>query len=137
MSAITDAFASRTFFLHSKGVSPEQISQAERELGLLFSGEYREYLSLYGIAAFDGHELTGITSSDRLNVVSVTSKAKKRYPDLPANLYVIEELGVEELIIWQSTDGKIFGCAPNYKLEKICDSLRDYIANKLPGNVQK
>ena len=131
MSTLTDAFAAKNSFLSGKGISNEQISQAEQNLGLSFSEEYREYLSLYGIAAFDGHELTGITKSNRLDVVSTTIEARKRYPDLPGDLYVVESTGIEELIILQNTDGKVFGCAPNYRLEKICDSLSDYIANKV------
>ena len=127
MSAITDAFESRKSFLAGKGASPEQISQAEKQLGLSFAREYREYLSSYGIAAYDGHELTGITKSDRLNVVSVTKEAKARYASIPTDYYVVEQVGVEELIIWQNGNGEIYGCAPNYKLGKICDSLRDYI----------
>lgn len=131
MSTLTDAFAAKNSFLSGKGISNEQISQAEQNLGLSFSEEYREYLSLYGIAAFDGHELTGITKSNRLDVVSTTIEARKRYPDLPSDLYVVESTGIEELIILQNTDGEVFGCAPNYRLEKICDSLSDYIANKV------
>ena len=127
MSSIKDAFGSRKSFLAGNGVSPEQIWQAEKKLGLTFAPEYREYLSTYGIAAFDGHELTGITKSDRLNVVAVTKKAKERYSDIPADYYVVEQVGVEELIVWQSGSGEIYGCAPNYKLEKICNSLHDYV----------
>lgn len=127
MSAIKDAFESRKSFLAGKGASPEQISQAEKQLGLSFAQEYREYLSTYGIAAFDGHELTGIAKSDRLNVVSITKKARVRYASVPADFYVIEQVDVEELIIWQSGSGEIYGCAPNYKVEKICNSLHDYV----------
>ena len=127
MSAIKDAFDSRKSFLAGKGASPEQISQAEKQLGLSFAQDYREYLSTYGIAAFDGHELTGITKSDRLNVVSVTKEARARYTIIPAGYYVVEQVDVEELIIWQNGSGEIYGCAPNYKVEKICNSLHDYV----------
>ena len=130
MSAIMDAFASKSSLLTGKGASPEQISQAEQDLGLSFSEEYMEYLSNYGIAAFDGHEMTGLTKSKRLDVVSVTADARNRYPNLPADLYVIEETSVEELIILQNATGEVFGCAPNYPLEKISDSLSDYILGK-------
>lgn len=127
MSAIKDAFESRKSFLAGKGASSEQISQAEKQLGLSFAQDYREYLSTYGIAAFDGHELTGIAKSDRLNVVSITKEARARYASVPADFYVIEQVDVEELIIWQSGSGEIYGCAPNYKVEKICNSLHDYV----------
>ena len=130
MSAIMDAFASKPSLLAGKGAPAEQISQAEQDLGLSFSEEYREYLSSYGIVAFDGHEMTGLSKSKRLDVVSVTADARNRYPDLPSDLYVIEETGVEELIILQNATGEVFGCAPNYPLEKVCDSLSDYVLGK-------
>lgn len=128
MSALTNAFMSRKSFLHGKGVTSEQIAEAENQLGLSFSDEYREYLTAYGIAAYDGHELTGITKSDRLNVVAVTAEARKNQSGIPDNFYVIEGVGIEELVIWQNEQGEIYGCAPNFKLEKISNSLHDYIA---------
>lgn len=81
----------------------------------------------YGIAAFDGHEMTGISESKRLNVVFVTTEARERYPEIPADLYVIEETGIEEFIVLQSANGAVFGYAPNYRLMKIYESLSDYI----------
>ena len=39
-------------------------------------------------SAFNGHEMTGITKSKRLNIVSVTIEAIKKYSDLPSNLYI-------------------------------------------------
>ena len=128
MSALANAFMSRKSFLHGKGVMPEQIAEVEKQLGLSFSDEYREYLTAYGIVAYDGHELTGITKSNRLNVVAVTTEARKKQPGIPDNFYVIEEVGIEELIIMQNEQGEIYGCAPNYKPKKICDSLHDYVS---------
>lgn len=129
MSKIMDAFATKTALLHGAGGTPEQILQAEQELGVPFSEEYHEYLSLYGIAAYDGHELTGLSKSQRLNVVFSTLEARKKYPSLPAGLYVVEETGIEELIVLQNSTGEIYGCAPNYELEKVFDSLSEYILN--------
>ena len=130
MSTIIDALNARTSLLTGKGVSPEQIAQAEQELGLSFSEEYTEYLSTYGIVAFDGRELTGITKSKRVNVVFATLEARKKYQELPADLYVIEEAGVEEIIILQDSAGNVYRCAPNTELKKIYDSLSDYVSKK-------
>ena len=121
-----DVFASQSNFLSWKGASEEEISSAECELNLSFSEDYREYLSVFGIAAFDGHEITGLTNSRRLNVVSVTLEARQRYPELSEEFYVMEETGVEEYIVLQKTDGAVYGCAPNYRLEKKYNSLCEY-----------
>lgn len=40
--------------------SKEQIADAENELKLKFSEDYKEYLSTFGAATFCGKELTGI-----------------------------------------------------------------------------
>ena len=130
MSTIIEALNAKTSLLAGKGVSPEQIAQAEQELGLSFSEEYCEYLSTYGIAAFDGRELTGITKSKRLNVVFATLEVRKDYPEMPADLYVLEETGVEEIIILQDSTGAVYRCAPNAKLRKISESLTDYVSMK-------
>lgn len=64
------------FFL--KGATDEEILQAEKSLGLEFDAEFRKYISVYGVASFNGHELTGICKSRRLNVVDATIEAKEK-----------------------------------------------------------
>ena len=59
--------------------SKEQIADAENELKLKFSEDYKEYLSTFGAATFCGKELTGICSSERLSVVAVTQCARSYY----------------------------------------------------------
>lgn len=46
--------------------SKEQIADAENELKLKFSEDYKEYLSTFGAATFCGKELTGICSRHML-----------------------------------------------------------------------
>lgn len=127
MANIIDALKSKISLLAGEGVSDTLIADAEKTLNLSFSSEYKEYLKTYGIAAYDGHELTGITKSPRVNVVDVTIDERERKPEIPANLYVIEETGVEEIVIWQSEDGKIFYSAPNQELTQLCDSFAEYV----------
>ena len=71
--------------------SKEQIADAENELKLKFSEDYKEYLSTFG-AAFCGKELTGICSSERLSVIAVTQRARSFYKSFPNDAYVIEEM---------------------------------------------
>lgn len=94
---------------------------------LSFSKEYKEYLKTFGITAYDGHELTGITKSPRVNVVDVTNAERKKNQDIPADFYVIEETDVDEIVIWQAEDGKIFYSAPNRELAQLCDSFAEYV----------
>ena len=84
-------------------------------------------MKLYGIAAYSGHELTGLTKSARVNVVAVTKEQRERQKEIPEELYVVEETDVEEIVIWQSESGEVFASSVNSPIEKICDSLYEYI----------
>ena len=128
MATIIDALKSKIDLLTGEGVSELIISNAEKALNLSFSNEYKEYLKTYGIAVFDGHELTGITNSPRVNVVDVTKAQREKDPKIPADLYVIEETDVEEIVIWQSGDGEIFYSGPNQDLTKLCNSFAEYVS---------
>ena len=128
MSRIIEVFESKVDLLKGDGVSEEAITAAEKKLNLSFSNEYREYLRRYGIVAFDGHELTGIVDNDPLvDVVAVTTAEKEKNKEIPADFYVIEETGVDEMIIWQSGDGKVYCSSPNSAVKLIYNSLVDYI----------
>lgn len=128
MATIIDALKSKIDLLTGEGVSESIISNAEKALNLSFSNEYKEYLKTYGTAVYDGHELTGITKSPRVNVVDVTKAQREKNPKIPADLYVIEETDVEEIVIWQSGDGEIFYSGPNQDLTKLCNSFAEYVS---------
>lgn len=135
MSTILDALKSKRRLLTGERVPDSLIGEAEKMLGLSFSDEYRDYLREYGIAAYSGHELTGITRSPRLNVVSVTLAERERDVDAPRNLYVVERTNVEEIIVWQGECGELYFSSPNHPLEKFCNSLSDYIKGQKPSEL--
>ncbi len=127
MSTIIDTLRSKRRLLTGEGVPDSMIGEAEKMLGLSFSDEYRDYLKEYGIAAYSGHELTGITRSPRLNVVSVTLAERERDAGAPKDLYIVERTNVEEILVWQSESGELYYSSPNHPLEKFCSSLSEYI----------
>lgn len=104
-----------------------EILQAEQTLGLRFSTEYREYVSTFGVASFDGHELTGVCKSDRLNVVAVTIKERSGTA-VPDAWYVLEQTNMDGIVIWQDADGAVYLTMPNSEHRKICKSLAEYIS---------
>ena len=108
------------------GVDKNAIEAAEGALGVSFSQEYRAYLERYGIAAVNGHELTGICKSDRTNVVSVTQGAKL-VCSAEDDWYVIEQTNIDGVVIWQASDGVVYQTVPNTKAKKLCESLAEYI----------
>lgn len=110
-----------------KGASLDDIEQAEELLGTKFSCDYREYLKKYGAVVFDGHELTGISKAKQLDVASVTQEQRKYYTAENAkNMYVVENLNIDGVIIWQSSDGAIYETQGN-KRNKIYDSFTEYV----------
>lgn len=115
-------------FISGNGVESFQIVEAENILNLKFSDEYKHYLSSMGVASADGHEFTGITPIERLNVVNVTLDERKNYPQIPTNLYVIEQTNIDGIVVWQSKTGEVYQTAPNSEPTKLCDSFSEYIA---------
>ena len=113
------------------GASQEEIEEAERDLDLKFASDYRKYLSAYGLASADGHEFTGIVKSPRLNVVDVTARFRKKYKDIPLNAYVIEELNIDCIVIFQTSDGAIYEAAPTTVAIKIASSFTDYLKTNM------
>ena len=128
MSKLIEAFEAKHNLLVGNGTSDDVIDEAENQLGVTFSDEYKEYLKKYSIAAYGGHELTGISKTSRLNVVDVTRVERERNKDIPDNLYVIEQTNVEDIVIWQSNEGTIYYSSPNKPITVLFESLEEYIS---------
>ena len=109
-----------------KGVSEEEIQNAEQELGLKFATDYRKYVSAFGAISFESHELTGVCSSKRLSVVDVTIK-ERRNCDVPEDWYVIEQANIDGIVIWQDASGSVYQTGPGAKQKRLCKSLAAYI----------
>jgi hypothetical protein len=123
----TEAIKLMPSYIGSKGRSEEEIKQAEKVLDIYFAKDYRKYLEEIGLACFDGHEFTGLTDTTRLNVMEVTKEYREQLGDEVSSWYVIEEVGMDGIIIWQTPDGIIYGTTPSSKTVKIADSLFEYI----------
>ncbi len=111
----------------AKGVDKQSVADAESALSLKFAKEYIEYLEECGVASADGHEFTGLIDSKRLNVVDVTKAAKLKDGGIPQDFYVVEELQIDGIVIWQSESGKVYMTAGDGLPEMINDSLAEYI----------
>ena len=126
MSDFNTVIANQKAFHSLKGVTGEAIKEAEGKLGVKFAKEYVDYLQTYGVASFFGHELTGICSSTRLNVVDVTIEERQYNNDIPSQLYVVEETNFDDVVVWQDATGTIYKSAPGEKIEKVGKSLAEY-----------
>lgn len=119
--------------MYHKGVDSDTIKQAERELSLKFAHDYIEYLSKFGQVTFGSHEMTGIVSSKRLNVVECTKFERESKDNFPSNMYIIEDTHFEGLIITQDSNGKVYELYQNGKCVLINKSLTDYIEKASKG----
>ena len=128
MTEIVQILSKMSSFRKRSPATIEQIRKAEKLLDLQFSKEYRQYLMVFGAVSILGHELTGICSSMRLDVVSVTKEQREQLDNVDASWYVIEEAHIDGIVIWQSADGSIYATAPNSKARKIANSLSEYVS---------
>ncbi len=107
----------------------KEIKRAEHKLGLKFSDEYKEYVRIGGAVCGGGLELTGITKFERLNVVSVTGREKRINPLIDDDMYVVEVVGIDGMVILQNEIGEIFTAQPKVAPKKLFNSLLEYIEN--------
>ena len=127
MSDLINRIRSAEDFACLQTATNEQILEAERKLKLKFADDYKEYLLTFGTATFEARELTGICSSERLNVVSVTEKAREYFDHFPENAYVIEEMLIDHIIIIQHADGSIYSYDSSCFEKHLADNLYEYL----------
>ena len=105
----------------------EQIIEAEKELGVSFADDYIKYVEKYGVISARGIELTGVTTHERLSVVSVTKKERNMNSNIPANMYVIENIAIDGIIALQDETGKVYTITPNGNPKLSYNSLSEYV----------
>ncbi len=127
MKKFTDIIKEYEDFTAVGGASNEQIKEAEEELGLKFSKEYKEFLKEYGAACANGHEFLGICDSKRLDIVDATLKAKKKNELISDEMYLIEDVGIDKILTWQNSDGKLFQSVGKGEPEPIKMNLAEYV----------
>ena len=108
-----------------KPASEKQISDAEFQLNVCFSDEYKLYLAKFGAI---------MAEANYRNVVSLTKKERELNPKVSNDMYVIENTKVDGIIIWQDNRGKILETKPNEEPKIIADSLSEYILNMYSEN---
>ena len=129
MTSVLDVLQNAPDFIGGKGCTEDAIRMAEQALGLSFAPDYRAYLFTFGLACFDGHELTGICKTPRLNVTDVTRAERKYFPDA-SEWYVVEQTNIDGIVIWQCPTGEIYQTAPGVPTRKLCHSLTAYIQGR-------
>jgi hypothetical protein len=108
------------------GASEVQIAEAEKRLQLHFAEEYKEYLTHFGAISSLPVDLMGLNVSPARNVTEVTLEERKLNASMPLDMYVIEDLGIEGILILQDGSGAVYQLGGS-SMEKISVSLREYL----------
>ncbi len=127
MNSIVKVIEQKVDIFSGKESSVLEIENAEKKLKLKFSDDYREYLEKLSIVSFEGRELTGLTPVERLNVVTVTERERKRCPEARSQVYVIEETLIDDIVFWQSETGEVYCTYGSGPLIKSFESFEEYL----------
>ena len=129
MSELISYIRKQPFLYFKSGTDDSAIKSAESVLNCRFADDYRDYLKEFGVASFNGHEMTGICDSKRLNVVDVTLANRDYFGVDGKCLYVVEETNIDDIVIWQNCDGQVFMSQPGHPFTKRANSLTEYFQN--------
>lgn len=124
ISTIIDAFKRKRF---TGGIVCSVIEKAEKELNISFSAEYHELLQKYGSLCVKGEEFLGI-DIDNYDVVKATKEARSASNSFPQDMYVIENMAIDGILLLQKTTGEIYTYQPNLPIHKVSNSLADYLS---------
>ncbi|KXT81416.1 SMI1/KNR4 family protein [Streptococcus sp. DD11] len=53
-------------------------------------------------------EWQGLNGPDYLDVVESTKEARETYPDFPVNMFILEDLGFDGILILLDSNGSVF-----------------------------
>jgi len=128
MASIIDTIKNLEKLKHLQPASPADVSAAEKQLGLNFAPDYKAYTQAYGAIQAKDLEFTGVGVPPRLNVVAVTLE-EREMQSIPASCYVLEDLGIEGLLVLQDSAGTIYEFMDG-KTNKIAGSMAEYVMSK-------
>lgn len=126
MANIVDKINKIEKLFHAKGCTDEQVKTAESKLGFSLPIEYVQYVREFGAISFYATEWTGLNVGGRINVVDVTEQEREMNSDFPKDCFVLENQGIDGIIIAADTDGKVFSIHYDKK-ELICNSISEYL----------
>ncbi len=126
MSNIVEKIHTIPTVLFIGSCTDEQIAEAESQLKLSFPDEYRDYIKQFGAISFSGTEWTGLNVTGYLNVVTQTLNERELNSDFPEECFVLENLGIDGVLIICDESGQIYLYRNNQKTI-ISKSLSEYL----------
>lgn len=108
-----------------KGVSETEITKAEIELKVSFADDFRAFLVHYGYAMINGHEILGLGESP--DVVEATKAERTKGHDIDDGWYVVEELNIDGIVVWQEASGAIYQTVASARRVPVARNLSEYL----------
>jgi len=119
------------FFTKSNAVLDTEISEAEHTLGFTFDLAYGDYVSSFGIIAYESVELLGlgVPKDSYLNVCQATIDVRNSLENYPDNSVVLETIGEKNWVIYTMHSG-VFQLSPS-GLSLIDSDLENFLLTRL------
>ncbi|GAA6391751.1 SMI1/KNR4 family protein [Megasphaera sp.] len=130
MSKVIEIIKNLNNLISLKPATMDEVEDVEIDLALPLAEDYKAYLLTFGAIMADDVELTGIAKSENRSVVQVTKREWAINHQVSRKLYVIENAGIDGIIIWQDGSGAVYESRPNHGAAKIAESLSDYLESK-------
>ena len=110
-------------------VDLSEIAQAAEALNVEFAKDFVEYTHKFGAISVAGIELCGVVNSQNLSTVVRTQEMRELFSDFPMDCYVIESVGIDNAVMVQKPDGKIYQFLHEHDLLFAANSLCEYLLN--------
>jgi len=111
------------------GVKKTIVEAAEKELGINFSKDFVEYLTVYGTVELNDNILFGLGIDGYRNIVHATKKERSLSKNFPSDCIVIYNLGIDSILILLGEDGYVYEYTPQ-SIKKIFDTFTQWITNE-------
>ncbi|MCW9699522.1 MULTISPECIES: SMI1/KNR4 family protein [unclassified Avibacterium] len=112
-----------------------EILSAERQLGIKFSSEYRDFLSSFGILSYNSDEIygLGVSTDYYLNILNLLKEFKEYNVNIPNNHIPLLDIGDGQYYIYDNNDGKIYvwSASSNSIIKNKQNSLTEFLLDIL------
>ncbi len=110
-------------------VDLSEIAQAAEALNVEFAKDFVEYVQRFGAISVGSIELCGIDEDPECSIVDRTLDMRDLFSDFPMDCYVIESVGIDNAVMVQKSDGKIYQFLHEHDLLFAANSLSEYLLN--------
>ena len=110
-------------------VDLSEIAQSAEALNVEFAKDFVEFTQKFGSISVGSIELCGIDEDPECSTVDRTLDMRELFSDFPMDCYVIESVGIDNAVMVQKSDGKIYQFLHGHDLLFAADSLSEYLLN--------